>query len=835
MDPVTTVGLGLAVPGMLDILIKACLKGYEFISIACSADKDFETHKYQFTIEQQRLKDLTTIITKRVQNPTIETDDVRFRLICSTLIRIAQQFSDFKRLESQYGVRVSSSDQSATKPRKRSSIRKLLGWRKSRKDTKRESDALKTVLSLMDLQLDNNLKIATMKTLESPLTSVVSTYSRLRWACLDSKKVKTLISKLQQYNSNMQHLVDGLNNEHGVRMTTVNAEIATHKPHFMVPFPKNGNFIGKSHISSWFKNYHQKQFHFRLALCGLGGIGKTQDVLSFVYEYQNKQPVFWIHAGSIAQFDADCQKLASLAQIPGHDDTTQNPGSIVKKWLESPESGDWILVLDNADNMLDFYPTASNNAASKERENGSIAHGGIAEFVPRGPKDAPDDTNTSLRRLLKELQYLPLAITQVAAYLDLNRSISTSDYLKMFENKKESNKLKRILSKPHDNIWRDNGGNAETILTTFSISFRQLQEQSKLADSFLRFMACIDRKSIPRDLLFQIHLDGVDDDILIADALDKLVNFSILQHANVDFGSGKGYEIHSLVHLAIQTYLESSEIDASLNNASVILANTLPDSGYENWSAWRVYLPHVISLLEKVGEDSEASADLCMKAGDYLYEAFGRYSESLKLYERARKLYASFLGEESTKTLMAMYYVGRLKEAHELGENVLDTRRRTLGGDHPDSLRSMKSLDTTYSEMDGRVEEVPELDENGLEVSRYTVGEEHPNTPSATTNLAATDSEMGGRSTEVPELDENGLEVSRRTVGEEHPDIPSAMTNLAATDSEMGESTTDAQELAEKVPGVSMESSGVTRTYYSSAPGLWAMFCRLFCVSGRWI
>ncbi|KAI5816861.1 hypothetical protein BZA77DRAFT_44879 [Pyronema omphalodes] len=868
MDPVTAAGLGLAVPGVLDILIKTCLKGYDFISTARSADRDFETHKYQFTIEQQRLKDLTIIITKRVQNPTIETDDARFRLICSTLIRIAQQFLDFKQLESLYGVQISSSSESVEKASKRSSLRKLLGLRKSQNDTKRESDALNTVLGLSDLQLDDNLKIATMKTLESPLTSVISTYSRLRWAFLDSEKVKTLITKLQQYNSNMQHLVDGLNNEHGVRMTRVDAGTAKHAPHFMVPLPRNGNFIGKSHISSWFKDYHEKQIafepsgnagHIRLALCGLGGIGKTQDVLSFVYEYQNKQPVFWIHAGSIAQFDADCQKLASLAEIPGHDDTAQNPGSIVKKWLESPESGDWILVLDNADNMLDFYPTASNNSGSKERDNGPIAHGGIAKFVPRGPKgtiivttrdrevaqnlanrnvifkpelspeqamelfyhhytkpeDASDDTNTSLRRLLKELQYLPLAITQAAAYLDLNRSISTSDYLKIFENKKESTKLKRILSKPHDNIWRDNGGNAETILTTFSISFRQLQEQSKLADSFLRFMACIDRKAIPRDLLFQIHLDGVDDEFLISEALDKLVNFSILQHAYIDFGSGKGYEIHSLVHLAMQTYLQSSEKDAALNEASTVLAHTLPESEYENWTAWRVYLPHVISVLDNLGEDSEASADLCMKAGKHFRKALGWYSESLKLHNRARKLYDRLLGEESTKTLMAMHSVGcmlrlsgRLKEAQVLEENVLEARRRTLGDEHSETLDIMYNLAITYRQLGGRLKEVQELEEKVLEVWRRTLGKDHPKTLDAMQSLAVTYKDQGGRLKEVQELEEKVLEVRRRTLGEEHPKTLDAMQSLAVTYKDQGGRLKEVQELEEKVLEVRRRTLG---------------------------
>ncbi|KAI5816946.1 hypothetical protein BZA77DRAFT_292931 [Pyronema omphalodes] len=868
MDVATAAGIGLAIPGVFDTLIKTCLKGYSFFSEAHSAGRDFEDQRYQFTVEQKRLKDLTTIVVRKMEDSTLTTDDERFLLISSTLIRIAQQFLDFKQLENLYGVRISFSNESAEKTSKRFSIRRCLGWRKFQKNTKSKSDSFEAVLTLDDLHLDENLKMATLQHLESPLKNVISVYSRLRWACLDSEKVKTLISKLEKYNSNMANLVDGLKNEYTVGTMAAVAVTTNDKPHFLVPFPKNKNFIGRSQISLRYEHYRQQQIasgqfedneHLRLALCGLGGIGKTQDVLSFIYEYKNKRPVFWIHAGSIAQFEADCQKLASLAKIPGHDDKEQKSGLIVRRWLESPESGDWILVLDNADNLRDFYPTAPNSTSPGDSDTTSIVHGGIANFIPRGSKgtiiittrdrevarnlahqnvifkselspeqalelfyhhypkeeNASEDINTALSRLLTELQYLPLAIVQVAAYLDLNRSISPSKYLKMFEDRKQSTNLERSLSKPHGNIWRDNGSNADTILTTFSISFRQIQEQSRLADSFLRFMACIDRKAIPRDLLLQIHLDGVGNDFLISEALDKLVNFSILQHANVDFGSGKGYEIHALVHLAMGTYLESGGMDAALNTASTVLANTLPFPKHANWAAWRVYLPHVIALLGNVKQDSEKTANLCTKAGNYLEKALGKYSESLKLYHRARKIYAGLLGEESDETLRAMTNVGsmlrllgRLKEAQKLQEKVLEVRRRTLGEVHPDTLRSMNNLAVTYRKLGGRLKEVQELQEKSLEVWRRTLGEEHPDTLISMNNLALTYRQLGGRLKEVQELEEKVLEVRRRTLREEHPDTLKSMNNLANTYREMGGRLKEVQELQEKVLEVRRRTLG---------------------------
>ncbi|KAI5799425.1 hypothetical protein FPQ18DRAFT_417189 [Pyronema domesticum] len=448
----------------------------------------------------------------------------------------------------------------------------------------------------------------------------------------------------------MKDLVDGHSKKVG--MTAVVGETTKDQPHFMVPFPRNKDFIGESHITSWFKieaGKSERTGHLRLALCGLGGIG-------------------------ITQFEADYRKLGPFAKIPGHDDSKQNIGLIVKEWLEGPQSGEWILVIDNADNKLYFYPEPKSTE-SKESNTISIAHHGIAKFIPRGSKGtiivttrdrevarnlanqnviikpeldpeqaielfyqnysnaqctSPD--TTALPRLLRELQCLPLAIVQV---------------------------VKRLLSKPHHNIWRDNNENAETILTTFSISFRQLQQQSKLADSFLRFMACIDRNAVPRDLLFQIHMNGVEDELLISEALDKLVNFSILQNSKIDFGSGQGYEIHSLVHLTMQTYLGSGEMNNALAKASTVLAAALPDfSKYENWGAWRVYLPHAVALL-----------------------------------------------------------------ANLIKEKVLEVRRRILGEDHPDTLIVMQNLAATYAELGGRLKEVQELEEKVLEARKRTLGE----------------------------------------------------------------------------------------------------------------
>jgi tetratricopeptide (TPR) repeat protein len=144
-----------------------------------------------------------------------------------------------------------------------------------------------------------------------------------------------------------------------------------------------------------------------------------------------------------------------------------------------------------------------------------------------------------------------------------------------------------------------------------------------------------------------------------------------------------------------------------------------------------------MALLAHLVEDSEASADLCMKAGWYLHE-LGHYSESLILYERARELRVVSFGEETTKTLHAMYSIGfslqvcgQLKEAQEIQVVVLEVRRRIHEEEHQDTLDAMQNLAITYREQGRRLKEAQELDEMVLEVRKRTLGEGHRGTADA--------------------------------------------------------------------------------------------------------
>ncbi|KAJ5901450.1 hypothetical protein N7495_001978 [Penicillium taxi] len=73
---------------------------------------------------------------------------------------------------------------------------------------------------------------------------------------------------------------------------------------------------------------------------------------------------------------------------------------------------------------------------------------------------------------------------------------------------------------------------------------------------------------------------------------------------------------------------------------------------------------------------------------------------------------------------------GRWKEAEELEVQVMDTRKRVLGPEHPDTLTSMKNLALTYWTQ-RRWKEAEELEVQVMETSKRVLVPEHPDTLSS--------------------------------------------------------------------------------------------------------
>src|SRR5271167_4756372 len=70
--------------------------------------------------------------------------------------------------------------------------------------------------------------------------------------------------------------------------------------YYIMPYSRNDLFTGRKELLKFLRERlcddNPQQYNHRVALYGLGGVGKTQLAIEYVYQYRNDyNPVFWIN------------------------------------------------------------------------------------------------------------------------------------------------------------------------------------------------------------------------------------------------------------------------------------------------------------------------------------------------------------------------------------------------------------------------------------------------------------------------------------------------------------------------------------------------------------
>ncbi|KAI9853499.1 MAG: hypothetical protein M1813_002204, partial [Trichoglossum hirsutum] len=377
------------------------------------------------------------------------------------------------------------------------------------------------------------------------------------------------------------------------------------------------------------------------------------------------------------------------------------------------------------------------------------------------------------RRLLSDLEYLPLAITQAATYIG-ERNMTIAQYLQLL-----TIRMGLLLSKERIDLRRDIQAR-NSVVQTWRLSFDQIKKREPRAAEIMSLVAVLDRHNVPKPLLRKDEEEATE----FTRSLEILQAFSLIAAER-----GENLEIHRLVQLSIRIWLE---LEGTLSDwqeeALTLLSEKFPLGTYENWVICEALFPHIQVVLGYTFKGQHyllQYATLLYKAAYYDYQR-GRYKIAGSEGMRAFEIRTEVLGKEHPDTLMSMSNLamiclnqGKWEQAEVLEEQVLQTRKRVLGGEHPDTITSMNSLAATYRKR-GRWEQAGVLQVRALDICKRVLGEEHPDTIASMSNLASTYLNQG-RWDQAEVLQVQALDIRKSVLGEEHPDTIASMSNLAST------------------------------------------------------
>ncbi|KFZ18653.1 hypothetical protein V501_01091 [Pseudogymnoascus sp. VKM F-4519 (FW-2642)] len=594
---------------------------------------------------------------------------------------------------------------------------------------------------------------------------------------------------------------------------------------FIVPFSRDEHFVGREDILDQLDQGGQQDApkkHRRQALVGLGGVGKSQIAIEYAYRLRKHRPqisVFWIHASTKTRFEQAYQEMAERLELPGRDDPKANVLRLVYNWLSDEANGQWHMILDNVDVGSVFFgnnddvrgvslhdqatdpqppletyvPQSSNGSILITSRNSTAANNLVDTFgrlVPVKPMEEKDSVNllktripvdkyseADLKELAQALEGIPLAITHAAAYIRSRPRITASMYFRLFQ-ESEANQASLLNNNETKDLRRDHSIR-HAVITTWQISFNQIQRTNTQAADLLSLMCMFDRQSIPEWLLH-----NNTDQLLFEDSIALLVNFSLIR----EHSEGGAFGMHRLVQLSTRKWVElNRQLGKWRSEAIKVTARLFPNGDYETWPDCQILLPHVRSIMSSKTTDQQdllGVAAISTRLGWY-YMLKGESIRAEPILQEAVVIRERELRANHPDTLTSVSNLavvlerrGRYEEAESMNRRALEGKERELGVNHLDTLTSVSNL-ALVLESQGKYEEAESMNRRVLIGYERELVVNHPDTLTSVNNLASV-LQSQGKYEEAESMNRRALEGYERELGVNHPATLTSISNLAS-------------------------------------------------------
>lgn len=434
-------------------------------------------------------------------------------------------------------------------------------------------------------------------------------------------------------------------------------------PPWLLPNEQRGDLVGRESLVD---DLERKLFASgtlgRVALTGLGGIGKSRMAMEIAYRTKQKRPscsIFWIQATDLQSVQRGYSDIAKALHLSTARDSPLQTLAVVRERLSQEEMGEWLLIVDDADDnnlwvrrtpgdsnsqprLMDYVPQNAKGAVlitTRCRQVAvRIAHKCIIPLDTLGIDDAVQLFNSRLIypifeepetivELARFLTCLPLALIRAADFIN-EHDFSISMLLQLLQENGEA--VMGLLGTDSDRVEQSTS-TSPLIRKTWLLSIEQIQQQDECALAMLTFVSCVNHKNIPFSMipLTQTSFHKMR-------AISLLTSYGLLQKYEGE-GNGQCFEIHWLVYLAIRSWLRQTQtFYESSKQAISHMMELLNGISKENTvDILASYLPHIEHLYDAPEVANIEDRLIMLGLTGYLLYTHGEHERSLSYLQQA--------------------------------------------------------------------------------------------------------------------------------------------------------------------------------------------------------